>query len=133
MAKIEFGGLDDYRARLTALGADITGICKAATYNAAAIVIEAIKANIPVNSGDLRESTALSKYEDDDGYIYTQVYFPGYDRNGHPNPVKARVLESGSSTRTKHPFVRPAVNSVKKAAEIQIEMDLDKIIKQKTL
>lgn len=131
MAKIEFQGLDEYISKLAKLGADVEGMCKRAVYPAAGIVIEAIKQNTPVNTGGLRDSAALVTFKNENGYIYTQVVFDGYDENGHPNPVKARVLESGSSTRQKHPFIRPAVNRVKLAAEAMIAAEFEKICDEK--
>ena len=131
MAKINFDGLDEYVAKITKLGVNVEGMCKRAVYPAAGLVIEAIKQNTPVNTGGLRDSAALTTYRNDDGYIYTEVVFDGYDENGHPNPVKARVLESGSSTRQKHPFIRPAVNRVKLAAEAMIAAEFDKICEEK--
>ena len=130
MAKIEFSGIDEYIRKLEALGANVEGICKYAVYDAAGMVVEAIKDNTPVDTGALRESAALKPFQNKDGYIYTQVVFEGTDERGHPNPVKARVLESGSSTRQKHPFIRPAVNRVKRAAELSIETALQKKIDQ---
>lgn len=135
MAKIEMEGLEEYRARLVSLGANIEGVCKRAVYPAAAVVIEAIKNNTPVDSPDdpnnLRNSAKLYNFQNDDGFIYTGVYFNGYDENGTPNPIKARVLESGSSTRKKHPFIRPAVNRVKLAAETIIANEFEKICEEK--
>jgi len=121
MAKIEFEGLEEYRARIKDLGLDIDGICKYAVYDAAGMVIEAIKANTPADSGDLRESAALYNFKNEDGFIHTGVYFPGYDSKGVPNAIKARVLESGNSTHKKQPFIRPAVNRVKNAAVAAIK------------
>ena len=131
MAKIEITGLDDYIKKLSDLGANVEGMCKRAVYPAAGVVIEAIKMNTPVDTGGLRESAALVNFQNDQGYIYTEVVFDGYDERGHPNPVKARVLESGSSTRRKHPFIRPAVNSVKLAAETIIANEFEKICEEK--
>jgi len=128
MAKILMEGLDDYVKRLKNLGASVEGAIKRAVYPAAGMVIEAIKDNTPVDTGGLRDSAALRTFRNDDGFIYTEVTFSGYDEKGHPNPVKARVLESGSSTRQKHPFIRPAVNRVKGAAEFEIERNLNNII-----
>lgn len=130
MAKIEFDGIEEYAKQLQALGANIEGAIKYAVYDAAGLVIDAIKANTPVDSGDLRESASLTAFENEDGFVYTKVTFPGYDERGMPNPVKARVLESGSSTRKKRPFIRPAVNKTKAAAERIIEQNLDKKIKE---
>lgn len=130
MAKIEFDGIEDYAKQLQALGANVEGCIKYAVYDAAGMVIEAIKANTPVDSGDLRKSAKLTTFKNKDGFIYTQVEFLGYDERGMPNPVKARVLESGSSTRKKHPFIRPAVNKTKAAAEKMIENNLNKKIEE---
>ena len=131
MAKIEMEGLDEYMKKLTDLGASVEGSIKRAVYPAAGMVIEAIKANTPVDTGGLRDSAALRTFRNDAGYVYTQVTFDGYDERGNPNPVKARVLESGSSTRQKHPFIRPAVNRVKLAAEFMIEQEFVKICEEK--
>lgn len=131
LAKFEAQGLDEYIAKLRDLGANIEGSCKRAVYPAAGLVIEAIKANTPVDTGGLRDSAVLRTFVNDNGYVYTQVAFDGYDERGHPNPVKARVLESGSSTRQKHPFIRPAVNRVKAQAEAMIADEFVKICEEK--
>jgi len=131
VAKFEAKGLDEYMAKLRDLGADVEGSIKRAVYPAAGMVIEAIKANTPVDTGGLRDSAALRAYRNDNGYVYTQVTFDGYDEKGHPNPVKARVLESGSSTRQKHPFIRPALNRVKAQAVSMMATEFDKICEEK--
>ena len=130
MAKIDFRGIDEYAKQLAALGADAEGICKYAVYDAAGMVIEAIKANTPTDTGDLRQSAALTPFKNDKGFIYTQVVFDGYDSKGAPNALKANALESGTSTRAKQPFIRPAVNRVKSAAEFSIDMALNKKINE---
>ena len=131
MAKIEFEGIDEYAKQLDALGAAAEKACKYAAYNAAGMVIDAIKSNCPADTGDLRESMILTEFRNDDGFVYTKVDFAGYDEKGVPNRLKARVLESGRSDRPgyKHPFIRPAVNRVKGAAQIEIERSLDYFIK----
>jgi len=134
MAKIKMDGLDDYIKQLTELGESVEGSIKRAVYPAAGMVIEAIKANTPSEEGvtnGLRDSAALVTFRNDSGYIYTEVVFEGYDSRGHPNPLKARVLESGSSTRQKHPFIRPAVNRVKAQAEALIAAEFNKICEEK--
>ena len=133
MAKIEMEGLDEYMSRLREMGASVEGTIKRAVYPAAGMVIEAIKANTPTDgtAGGLRDSAALRTFKNDNGYVYTQVTFDGYDERGHPNPVKARVLESGSSTRQKHPFIRPAVNRVKAQAEAMMASEFEKICEEK--
>lgn len=128
MAKIEMTGLDDYVKKLASLGANIEGVCKRAVYPAAGILIEEIKRSTPVDTGALRDSLILTPYRNEDGYIYTKVEFFGYDENGRPNPLKANVLESGSSRQPKRPFVRPAVNRVKGACMIEIEKNFNAIL-----
>ena len=133
MAKFEAQGLDEYMAKLKELGASVEGSIKRAVYPAAGMVIEAIKANTPTDgtANGLRDSAALRTFKNENGFVYTQVTFEGYDEKGHPNPVKARVLESGSSTRQKHPFIRPAVNRVKAQAEAMIASEFEKICEEK--
>lgn len=130
MATIEFKGYDEYAKKITKLGRAGAGIIRYSVYGAAGMVIEAIKANTPVNTGALRDSAILTNFENEKGYIYTSVQFVGYDRYGQPNAIAARVLESGSSTRNKHPFIGPAVRKVRAAAEAEIAKNLDKKINE---
>lgn len=130
MAKIDFKGIDEYSKRLAKLGAGAQGVCKYAVYEGAAVVVEAIKANTPSDSGDLERSCGLAPMQDDNGYINTKIVWAGYDRNGTPNAIKAAVLEHGRSNRSKVPFIRPAVNSVRKAAEFAMETALNKKLEQ---
>lgn len=128
MAKIEFKGIDEYAEKLAKLGARAEGVCKYAVYEAAGMIADAIRASTPEDTGDLRDSLALTPFRNENGFIYTKISFEGYDRGGTPNAIKAAVLESGSSTRKKHPFIRPAVNRVKKAVEFSIETRLNEKI-----
>lgn len=126
MARIEFKGSDEYLKKITRLGRAGVGIIKYAVYPAAGIVADAVRANTPVDTGDLRDSLVLTDFKNDNGFIYTEIDFVGYDSKGVPNLLKARTLESGRHKQHKHPFVRPAVERVKKAAEFEIEKNLDK-------
>ena len=132
MAKIDFGnGLETYLNQIRALGVQIEGVCKYATYDAAGLVIEEIKKRCPVSKdgGDLRDSMILDKFRNDDGFVYTVVAFAGYDRNGVPNSLKARAYESGTSRgQPKRPFVRPAVNSTKATAQSMMARAFEKKI-----
>lgn len=128
MAKIEFQGIEEYSKRLARLGAKAESACRYAIYDAAGMVADAIKENTPVDTGDLRDSVALTPMRNDEGYIYTQVEFSGYDRDGTPNPLKAAVLESGRSNMKKRPFIRPAVKRVEKAAQFSMEVALNEYI-----
>ncbi len=139
MAKIEFPGIGEYQKLLASLGASAEGVCKYAIYDAAGVVIDEIKARTPVDeesksgSGDLRDSWCLTHMQNNEGFVYTKVDCPGYDRKGVPNRIKARVLTSGRSDqsgRKKNPFVRQAVNAVKSKAISLIEFNLDKKINE---
>lgn len=125
MATIEFRGIDRYAKRLAELGQKAEAACKYATYPAAALVIEAVKQNTPVDTGDLRDSEKLSPFRVENGFIYTQLSFEGKDRKGVANVLKARAIESGTSKRKKKPFVRPAVERVRKQAEALMQKGLD--------
>ena len=74
---------------------------------------------------------------DKNGFINTKAGFEGYGSyptnaypNGVPNPLLARAVESGSSVRKKHPFVRPAVNATRKQAVEAMQEVIDAKIKK---
>ena len=128
MAKIEFKGIEAYQKRLAQLGRRSESICKYAVYDAAGAVIEAIKENTPVDTGDLRDSIVLTPMKNTDGFVHTKVDIVGYDRKGVPNMLKARALESGTSRLPKKPFIRPAVRRVEQLAQFLMEKSLDEMI-----
>lgn len=83
----------------------------------------------------LLDSLYVSTIKDEDGYVYTKIGFVGYNDvktnahpNGQPNPLIARSLESGSSARKKHPFVRPTVNRVKQTALNRMQQQFETMI-----
>ena len=127
MPKIEFKGIEKYEAKLRALGdpKTIQGMCKYSIYDAAGYVLEELKKATPVDTGDLRDSIVTTPMQNKNGYIYEKLNFAGYDRDGTPNMLKARVLESGRSGPTgitgKHPFVRQTVRRCAKLAEFMID------------
>lgn len=133
MARITIKGLDEYQDKLNKLSLHAVEVCKYAVYPAASIVIEAVKANTPVSfpdGGDLRDSCSLTEFKQKGDFVYTQIVWTGYDRNGTPNTLKAGTIESGRSGKHKHPFVRPAVDKVRKAAEFAMETALSKKLDQ---
>lgn len=160
MAKIEMTGLDDYMAKLRAVGADGKKICRAAAFEGGDEVADAVRAKIEsfstVNDytviaawradkpmADLTEAQKeglldglyLKKMGEENGFIYTQIGFSGYNSvqtakypNGQPNALIARSIESGSSARPKRPFVRPTVNAVKAAASARMAAKIVEMI-----
>lgn len=118
MARMTFKAGDEYALMLSRLEAGSDEIAKKAIYQGAKIVADKIKANIPKDTGDLAESFGITKIDvDSDGDWNAKLGFDGYDRDGVPNQLKARAIESGTSRQPKRPFVRPAVNATKKQAQ----------------
>lgn len=71
----------------------------------------------------LLESFGIARMRQDDGVYNVKAGFDGYNsvktrkyKQGQPNQMIARVIESGTSYMDKHPFIRPAVNATKAAA-----------------
>lgn len=130
MARITFTGIDEYADKLAELADRAPGVCKYALYEGAAVVADAIKARIPMDTGDLSDSMALTTMRNEDGMIYTKVVFEGYDSKGTPNALKANVLEKGNSHVSARPFVRPAVNASRGAAVAAIGAAFDRKINE---
>jgi len=123
MATIEFKGLAAYQNQINALANPkmVENMCKYSIYDAAGMVCDEIKKETPVDTGDLRDSVKLESMQTRDGMTYTKVDFAGYDRDGTPNMLKARAIESGTSHIQKKPFVRPTVKRVTKLAEVMMD------------
>lgn len=104
MAKIELSGLDDYMAKLQKLGQDGPKICRAAVFEGADEVADAIRAKIeempttkdkaaiiawkqetPISTitedqkRGLLKGLYLKKMREEGGFIYTQIGFSGYN------------------------------------------------------
>lgn len=138
MAKIQFKGLEEYEQKLSLLGQDTEKICGAAIYEGASIVADEIKAGIrslPRQTGvtqkGLEEGFGISKLREDNGFYNVKLGFEGYNANGEPNVMMARIMESGTSKVPKHPFVRPAVNRAKAAAQDKMAAVLDEEIEKR--
>ena len=143
MAKMTIKGLDEWGEALAKMGADSTRICKNAVAKGAGIVADEIRKHLEAlpedkfrrlkdgekfvgvpkeQKKDLLDSLGITPIDTDHrGNINAKVGFDGYGSfkttkypKGVPNPLLARAIESGSSVRQKTPFVRPAVNKVKK-------------------
>lgn len=127
MATIDFPGIDAYMKQIAALAnpKTVERMCKYSIYDAAGYVLEELKKATPVDSGDLRDSIITTPMKSEDGFIYEKLDFVGYDRDGTPNMLKARALESGRSTPLgkvgKHPFVRSTVRRCAKTAGFMMD------------
>lgn len=139
--KLNVKGMDDFIGALNSLNADVEKIVSSAMYDGAKLLIEECKKNIqnlPVENGymqpgrqrncctdsekkDLLDNIGISSFSKQNGKVSTAIGFHGgYSShktkkypNGVPIVLIARSIESGSSVRVKHPFMRTAVNSTK--------------------
>lgn len=145
MASLTFKGADDFADKLLALGEESAKIAKHALYEGAGTVADALRAaveslpegtpkgNSPSghpfegltreDKEDLLNGLGVARFEEGHNSVSTAISFSGYARRtekNHPNGVPlaliARSMESGSSVRKKHPFVRPTVNRIKQQA-----------------
>lgn len=156
MARISFTGLDKYLEQLNKIGNASTAICKMALYDGAAVVGNAIRAEVEAlpttdRNGDpqqileyekegLLEGLGVAKMKSKNGVIYTRIDFDGYNRmkskkypNGHPNSMIARAINSGTSKRKKNPFMSRAVKKAReranKAMSARMDSDINNIMK----
>lgn len=138
MARITFNLGEDYMLRLSALADRSEETAKRAVYEAAGIVTDQIRTNLETNLAGSEQSTGALEASlgitpvamDQDGFWNAKIGFDGYDAKGVPNQLKARVMESGSSTIRKRPFVRPAVNAKKKDAIEAMQRVIDEEIEK---
>jgi HK97 gp10 family phage protein len=138
--KITLKTTSDFQIGLDRLAGKSDEIAKKAVYVGAGIMADQVRVNLRKNlsgsklsQGDLLDSLGISKPKvDQDGSINSKVGFDGYDRNGVPNTLKARVMESGSSKQKKKPFIRPAIsqarNKAKEAMAKVIDTEIEKIM-----
>ena len=140
MATIKIKSGNDYLAKLQALESGTDEIVKKAIYDGAGVVADAIKAKIPgipqthhYILDDLEASFGISPIlQDQKGDWNAKIGFDGYGSHptakypqGLPNQMMVRAIESGTSFRDKHPFVRPAVRQTQKACEEAMENRID--------
>ena len=141
MPSIKVDGLDEVIARVKALGGDIEAVQKQAVYAGMAVIRDEVVRQIetlPEQRGYLpqdklprdvitpREKEQLLKHigiapmETKSGTVSTRISFDGYTdittkkySKGLPAVLVARSINSGSSVRTKHPFIRSARTAAK--------------------
>ena len=136
---MSFNAGDEFALALSQLATDSEVIAKKAIYEGAKVIADKIKSNLdgvlsPEATGELVASfgvTPISK--DQDGNFNAKIGFDGYDSKGVANQLKARVIESGTSKKQKHPFVRPAVNATKKQAVARMGEIVNEEIKKLNL
>lgn len=151
-------GMEDYVTYVERLAENSEEILGEAVYEMAKVVADRVRANLEalptvtnaaniamykrgksklsdVEKKGLLDSFGISTIQNDDGYFNVKLGFEGYNSvqtkrypRGQPNALIARVTESGSSYRTKTPFIRPAVRATKKEAERAGQIKIDERI-----
>ena len=151
-------GMEDYVTYVERLAENSEEILGEAVYEMAKVVADRVRANLEAlptvtNAANiamykhgrsklsdeekkgLLDGFGVSAMQNDNGYINVKLGFDGYNSiktkkypNGQPNALIARVTESGSSYRTKTPFIRPAVRATKKTAEQAAQAKIDERI-----
>lgn len=138
MARITFNGGEDFMRRLEQMGDRSEAMIKESIYEGAHILTDAIRDNMEKNlagsedsTGALAGSLGITKIKQDEAGVWNvKIGFDGYDEKGVPNQLKARVMESGSSTIRKRPFVRPAVNAKRKEVVAAMDQVINEEIKK---
>ncbi len=133
MASFKVKGTSDYAKKLDKLAANAPKVAKEMVYAAAGIVADEISNHLndnlsdsEVSKGDLLDSFGIAAIDvDKRGNTNTKIGFDGYDSKGVANALKARAMESGTSTQPKKPFVRPALNKSKDRAIDEMGKVLD--------
>lgn len=157
MAKFKITGLDAAFSALGELSEESEGIAKMCVYDGAGIVADAVKRNInglptrnpkehtrrprgatPDEKAALAKGFGIATMRTGGGTVETVLGFDGYDGHptkkypkGHAISMIARTIESGSSWLNKTPFLKPAFNSSKAAAEEAMAARFDKEISKR--
>ena len=156
MAKIEFVGIDKYFDQLEKLGNRVTGLCKRALYDGAGVVADEVRSEVTglpttdrngspdkvleYEKAGLLAGLGIASMKVNTNGVSTRVDFDGYNRlksksypGGHPNSMVARAINSGTSRRTKNPFMARAVRKARSKAEdamsARFDADTKKIVK----
>lgn len=157
MAKFKTVGLEAAFSEFGEMSRDSEGIAKACVYEGAKVAADAVKKNIqalptrdpkthhgkkgatPAEKEALLKGFGIAQMRTGGGTIDTVLGFEGYDKNvtprypgGHPIPMIARTIESGTSWLTKTPFIKPAINSSKAAAESAMATKFDEEISKRS-
>lgn len=160
MAKIVFKLGEEYTEKLKKLADRSDEVAERALHEAAGIVADKIRENIRalpeekfryLRDGDMFNGVPRDQKEfllycfgispikrDREGILAVKIGFANhagiYSSKTYPNGLPAQLIagsiESGTSVRQKHPFVRPAVNATKKAAEEAMQRVIDEEIEK---
>ena len=153
MARMVYKGPQKLADMLELMGDDSEKIAKVALYDGvramADALVDAIEALpdasgprpyaglLPEDKEDMIEGLGVASFDSNGDVIDTHITIDGYARrtekhypNGVPLAMLARSLESGSSVRKKHPFVRPAANAAKTKVLAAIDAKMNEQIEE---
>jgi hypothetical protein len=154
LARMTIKGPEEYAHKLSSLGKASTDICKRAVKSGANPVANEMRKNLNslqedtfrrldkdekfsgvpgAQKKDLLDALGITPADiDREGIINAKVGFHGYGSHktnkypkGLPNKLLARAVESGSSVRTKTPFVRKAVSKTKDKSIEEMKKSID--------
>lgn len=144
MPNMKINGLDELDAMLTSVGKNADQVARKALYAGAGVMADRLRQAVnalptvksgsrpfpnhslnvitPEDKADLANGIGIAVFREEKGAVTTRVGFDGYTRRkeknyprGVPLPMIARSIESGSSVRRKHAFVRITMNQAKNA------------------
>lgn len=129
---------EEFAIKLSKLDTDFERIAKKAIYAGVEIIADTMKVNLEnilsdEATGQLVASMGTTPIKSTNGEWNAKVGFDGYNTDGVANQLIARVLESGTSTRKKKPFIRKTLNQTRSEVEAVmakiIDEEFDKIMK----
>lgn len=145
LAKIQMDDTDKYLMQLYKLEDYAEGIIKRSIYEGAGVVADQINQEIDsipniysYQKKDLKNGMGIAEIKKDGkGGIDTKIGFSGYGSvptkkypKGLPNLLLARAIVSGTSFRSKTPFIRRAVTKSRQKALEAMEKQVDKDIQE---
>lgn len=144
MPSIKVDGMEDVFAKIKAIGGDIESVQKQAVYAGMSVIRDEVVRQIqqlpeqkgylldkdlprdvitPREKAQLLQHIGIAPMDSKNGTVSTSISFDGYTdiktkkyTNGLPAVLVARSINSGSSVRTKHPFMRQAQAAAKNRA-----------------
>lgn len=147
MATITFGGLDEYRAELEKIYAEVPKMVNASLYDGAAVLAEAVQSEIAglseleeIQRRGLHDGLGVAHFWQEKGDTVTKIGFTGYNQkrtkrwpSGQPNAMIARSLIRGTSWMRANRFTARAAKKASErcigAMQTRFDIELQKHVK----
>ena len=150
-------GIDNYIDKLQTMLANTEGIIKRSAWEGARVMMDAVKAEAqtipthgstkgstdvvvgltPTQKSGVIASLGISRFREDGNFINVKIGSDGYNtiytakyRQGQPNAMLIRALESGTSFRNPYPFVSRAVSKTRGKSIEAMRKQCDEEIKK---